>query len=431
MASPVVTVNVRNLAVGGDGVGEVVTQANGSDLLGITAFVPYTAIGEVVTARVQERKKNYLRAHLIEIERASPERVEPWCQYYSTCGGCELQHMSYEAQCNAKHAMVVGALRAARLESAVIASVRPVVAGNAYRYRRRVTLHVDSSGRVGFYRSQSRSVVAIDQCVVAVGAINEHLQNIQAFGKEVAGRISSILLEADDDGVVAVLKSPYDLTTTDIKAILASAKQYFANAILFAGDREIGGFGRQILALPLNEIGSILLHVPAGSFSQVNSEINQRVIKDVVERVRGRTIAHVLDLYAGAGNFSIPLGRAGSSITAVEVDKRLVSLGRDNASRYSLDTKVEFANVSVEKFLAEEMNRRADIIVADPPRNGLGPLVKELTFGKLLFLVSCQLPSFVRDVRGLLDNGWRVESITPYDMFSQTSYLETVAVLTR
>ena len=431
MSAPVVTVNVRNLAVGGEGVGEVTTQTNGSDLLGITAFVPYTAIGEVVTARVQERKKNYLRAQLLEVERSSVERVSPRCDYYFHCGGCELQHISYEEQLRAKQQMIIGALRAARLESGVVNCVEAVIPSRPYGYRRRISLHIDSSGRVGFYRAQSRSVVAITSCVVAVTEINEALSEIQNFGKDLCGKISSLQLEADDDGVVVVLKSPYDLTGTDIKFILACAKNYFANVILLAGDKEVGGFGRQILALPLNEAGSILLHVPAGSFSQVNTEINQQLIRDICDRVRSGTVRHVLDLYAGAGNFSIPLGRAGSSVTAVETDKRLVSLGRDNANRYSLGSKVEFVNLSVEKFIGEARKQGADVIVADPPRNGLGNLVRDFDFGKLFFLVSCQLPSFVRDLRGLIDSGWKVETIRPYDMFAQTSYLETLAVLVR
>ena len=199
--------------------------------------------------------------------------------------------------------------------------------------------------------------------------------------------------------------------------------------MLLAGDKERGGFGRQILELPLTPSGTFKLKVPAGSFSQVNWEINQRLIADVIEYSGiGRNV-RVDDLFSGAGNFSVPAARDGAKVTAVENDPRLVNLGRENASRYSLNN-LNFVETTVEKYLAGRKHQ-ADVIIADPPRSGLGTMAQSLTYAKKLVLISCQLSSFVRDLRLLQDNGWIVEKIRPYDMFAQTSYVEIMSIYSR
>ncbi len=430
--SPIVSVKIRNIAVGGAGVGEVVSQGDGKeDLLGIAAFVPYSIPGEKVSALVTSQKKRHLETELREIEDAAEERVVPRCKYYMACGGCELQHISYEGQLQAKYKMIDGALRAAKFPSEVSEALRPVTPGSPFSYRHRLTLHVDPHGKVGLYRTNSRSVVPIESCAISNQKINEALTHIQSFGKEVQGRISSVLLEADDQGIIAILKSPYDLGKAEAEQILNRAKMHFGNVKLVIGEKELSGSGRQILELPLNEQKSLVLQVPAGAFSQVNVGINQRLIAKVVEEIEVGARTKVLDLYAGAGNFSLPIAKRGGSVTAVECDPRLVSFGRENASRYGLEKKLEYVHSSVEKFLASQKDslRAFDCILADPPRSGLGNLAGELPQVKKLLLISCHLPSFTRDLRTLIDRGYEVKGIYPFDMFAQTSYIEILAVL--
>ena len=428
-----VTVNIRNIAVGGAGVGEVIAQSSfGGELLGITAFVPFTAVGEQVRARVLEQKGRYLKAELIQVEQASTYRLEPECKYFRSCGGCELQHIKYPGQLQAKQEMIAGSLRAAKLGSSVLEKVKPLVPSHPYHYRRRITLHLDAGGRVGFYRQNSRSVVPIYSCPIATEAINQLLPNIQAFGRKVQSRVSSIQLEEDAQGTVAVLKAPYDISKSQIQEILETARVFFPNIVLMAAEKESGGFGRQILELALNEKGSFTLQVPAGYFSQINWAINLSLIERVVHHADIVYGKRIYDLYAGAGNFSLPLGRAGAHVYAVECDKRLVFLGRENVKRCNLGKKIEYAEKSVEKFLSSRDNHQGiDLIVADPPRSGLGQLVASFGFAKKFLFVSCHLPSFVRDIKSFIEQGWSVEAIEPFDMFPQTSYVEILGVLNK
>jgi 23S rRNA (uracil1939-C5)-methyltransferase len=428
---PIVTVNIRNVAFGGDGVGEVTEQSDGSDLLGITTFVPFTAAGEVISARVTERKKQYLRAKLIDILEPSSSRVTPECEYFENCGGCELQHLSYQGQLDAKFEMIKGSLRAAKFGLDTISKLKPVVQSEPYQYRRRITLHVNAAGHVGFYQANSRSVVSIESCAVANKEINEILPKLKLLGQSLLGRVSSILVETDEVGPVVILKSPYALTSTEINTILTAAKKHLKNVTLLACDKDVGGFGRKILELPLNRQKTLNLQVPAGSFSQVNWEVNLKLLEKVVEVANIKAGVRVLDLFSGAGNFSLPLARAGAEVVAVESDSRLVGFCRENANRCGLAKKLTTLESSVENYLQANKAKSFDVLLADPPRSGLGAMVRELPSAGQLIFISCQLSSFVRDLRMIQDRGWRLETIIPFDMFAQTSYIEILSSFVR
>jgi 23S rRNA (uracil1939-C5)-methyltransferase len=427
-----VTVNIRGIAYGGAGVGEVTNQVDGrSDLLGITAFVPFTAPGEIVTARVVQRKERYINGELLVVETKAESRTTPLCKLFGQCGGCELQHLKYTAQLATKHQMISSALRAAQFSIHDIEKLQQIIPSSEYGYRRRISLHIDQSGKVGFYRSSSRSVVPTDHCPVAHPAINELLKNAQGFGLEVMGKLSGLQLEADDTGVVAVLRSPYALSKQAARAIMESAKRFFPNALLIAGDQELEGYGRQILEIPLNERKSLSLRVPAGFFSQVNASINTKLISRSIELTSPKLNERVLDLYSGAGNFSLPFAKAGALVSAVECDSRLVALGRENALHYGLKKQLEFSELSVEKFLKFQAKEPPpSILLADPPRSGLGSLIPQLPKAQSFVLVSCHLPSFVRDAKALIEQGYTLQTIEPYDMFAQTTYVEILALFT-
>ena len=426
-----VTVNIRSIAVGGAGIGETTAQSgSGSELLGIATFVPFTIPGEVVTAQVSQQKQRYLEARLLSVANPSSDRQSPRCSYYTICGGCELQHMTYNAQLLAKYEMIRGALRSARVPLDVVDKLQAISPSEPFHYRRRVTLHVDPQGRVGFYRAGSRSVVAIEQCEVAHPRINETLARAAQLGLALPGRISSIIIDIDTTGEIVLLRTPYDLGKSEQLKVLESAKAHFPHVRLLSAAGEVGGFGREFLELPLTEKGNLTLQIPAGCFSQVNWEINMRLIARAMELAQVKPHATVLDLYSGAGNFALPFARAGARVTAVETDPRLVACGRQNAKRYGLERTLEFYQGSVERYLEDgKLKGMLDAIIADPPRSGLGKVVPHLPVAKRLLLVSCHVPSFVRDLKGLIENGWRVESIEPFDMFAQTSYVEILSVL--
>ncbi len=423
--------NIRNLAYGGEGVGEV-TAAKNNALLGITAFVPYTIPGETVTAKIIKEKDRYVKTELVELLNPSPDRVSAECKYFQNCGGCELQHISYPKQLELKSEMIRGAFAAAKYRSTELELIRPVAPSRPFGYRRRITLHIapTGGGKIGFYQSGSRSVVEISKCEVAEASINQLFPKIQELSRAIAGRISSLVLESDDKGVIAVLKSPYDIGAREQERILKIAHQYLSDVVLMAAGKEIGGFGRKIIEFPLNQSGTMMLQAPAGYFSQINREINLSLISYVTAFAKSEQTKTALDLYAGAGNFSIPLAKSGIRVKAVEVDKQLVNIGQQNSLRYVSDKQLSFTASPVERFLTEN-NAEFDLIVADPPRSGLAELTRQLPHSQSFVLVSCHLPSCVRDVKMLLDAGYQLLEIQPFDMFAQTTYVEIACLFSR
>ncbi len=428
-----VTVKIRNISSSrGGGVGEVISQNDlKTDLLGISAFVPFTARGEVVKAKVEKREKKFLKTKLLEVIEPSSKRCNPRCKVFKKCGGCELQHLEIEEERESKFEMIKGALRASRCDLEIIDSLKPLVGGNEYGYRRRVNLHIDSKGNVGFFRQKSTVVEKITNCPIVTDEINELLENIQSFGSRVCGRITSILLESDKDGVIAVLRTPYDLHKSEINRILEVSKDYFLNAFIYSLNKEVGGYGRNQIELLLKENSSLILKVPVGSFTQVNWEVNQKLIKRVLAFVNKEEYKSVLDLYSGAGNFSLPLASLRLKVIAVECDKVLVSGGNRSVDNLNLNKFLTFKKMSVEKYLRRFNKLTFDVIIADPPRSGLGSLVTLLPKAKRLIVVYCSLPSFIRDLKKISQIGWKLKTIEPFDMFSRTSYIETLAVFDR
>lgn len=423
-----VEVQIRNIAFGGDGVGEVVEEVGeqNSVLQGITAFVPFTAVGDRVLAPVEEKKKNHLRCDTGEIVEASNLRVEPACQYFSNCGGCHFQHISTEAQLEAKRSMLVGALRVARCSHTVLQAVRPIVAADMLGYRRRIRLHVNPKGQVGFYQPRSRVVVPISDCLVADSAIRKVLPGLADLAPIFAGVIGSVLLESDSDGVVALLVAPYQIKEQAARKLLNEIKHVLPNCSIHFASKEIARSGRQLLSLSLPE--NTKLRVAAGGFSQANWSINLKMIDDCLELLNKEGNVPLFDLYSGAGNFSLPAAVSGRQVTAVEQDETLVRWGQQAVSEHGLEGNLTFVQSSVESYCRDNSFPQGAVILADPPRSGLGPLVKMLQPARALYFVSCHLPSFVRDLKQLLELGWEVESIQPYDMFPQTTHMEILGV---
>jgi len=425
-----VKVNIREIAAGGAGVGEVF---EGSEkLLGITAFVPFTVRGEKVTARVVEKKERFIRTALEALESPSEERVEPRCAVYGQCGGCELQHMSYEEQLSAKQSMILGALRSRRFSEDELSRVSIIEASTPYNYRRRINLHVSEEGKIGFYRAKSRAVVPISQCEISDLAINEALESCQSLGKVLSGKVSSIVLESDQEGVIALLGARVEPSKSEIDSILNAAKECFSDATLISSGKELGGFGRKILEIPVSAGGAQKIGVPLGEFSQVNSEVNQKMVDYVLEASQVKKGSQVHDLYSGAGNFTIPLAKKGAEVVAVECSAQLTSFCSRNAEKHGVSDRVKVVDKSVEKFLKGRKGEgKVDLVVVDPPRSGLNLIARELSYSERVILISCQLVSFARDLKILVESGWALEEVKPFDMFAQTSHLELVGVLSR
>lgn len=425
-----IKVHIRNLAVGGAGVGNVTsvspslkTSSDDPPLEGITAFVPFTIPGEDVWAHVDLHKKRYVEARLAEVISPAAGRVTPRCCHFGVCGGCELQHMSYASQLESKQAMIRSMLQVGGCGPEILNCLETIIPSQPFNYRRRIALHLDRQGNLGFYRSRSREIISLSECPIADPQIGALLPKLPYFAKAVCHKISTLILECDSSGVCAVLRALGRLSESELESLRDAAQLVFESVMIQDDSGERLTFGRRELTMPTVD-GSV--QVPVGAFSQINSEVNLQLVTAVCNELSQRGVREIWDLYAGAGNFALPLARRSFAVTAVEVDPRLVEVGKQEVSDYVCS--------SVEAFLRNGSSSRKakrslpDAIVADPPRSGLGNLVKSLPEVESLILISCHLPSFVRDLKNLTHGDWRVSRIVPFDMFAQTSYVEMMSV---
>ena len=429
-----IQIEVRAIATGGDSVGQVVSQDSGAeDLLGITAFIPYAVPGELIEAAVTQRKERFLRAELRSVLRAAEERVEPRCEYFGRCGGCDFQHIGYQRQLAEKQDMIISAMRAAQFGERELELVQKIVpSDNPFGYRQRITLHINQRGKVGFYRAGSRDLIEVKHCEIADSGISAVIDGISRLGEALANQVSSIRLVADSQGVIAVLETPYDMAAGQARELLRRCAAVVPNSSLQHDGTEIAGVGRTQFSE--SAAGSDAVRLPAAAFSQVNTGVNRKLVSRVVEKVsEQQSSKEILDLYAGAGNFSLPIAsRLGASkITAVEYDAELVKSGRENAARLELDRRLSFQKARVEDYLQKHRAPEGCAVIADPPRSGLGAVVRQLNGAEYLLFIACHMPSFLRDAKALKAGGWELVSIEPYDMFPQTAHVEILGEFRR
>ncbi len=389
-----IEVAIRDLAVGGEGVGR--------DAAGRVFFVAATAPGDRVRARVTELRKRHGRAEVEAFLEASPDRVEPRCPVFGECGGCTWQHLSYSTQVAAKLQFLRDALvrigRARELpEIEFVASPKPW----AYRARARLGC---AGHRVGFRKRHSHEICAIRGCPLLVAPLSERLATLAAQRDAAPAASLELELTAGADGVVRCVERGV--------AQPAPSSLHERLEIAVAGDR---------------------FWVSPGVFVQANALLLPRLV-DEVARAAG-TGAAALELYAGAGFFSLPLGRRFARLVCVEASASACRDLRDNLARAGVGgVDVVCTSVTPARLRGWLREHEPEVAVLDPPRAGLGRAgAGELAagVGKRIVYLACDPASWGRDVGVLCAEGWQLRRVIGFDLFPQTSHVEALAVLER
>jgi 23S rRNA (uracil1939-C5)-methyltransferase len=388
---------VEKLVYGGEGLGR---------LDGRAVLAPFVLPGERVRVRGVGEKPGLLRAGLLEVLDAAPERVAPPCPYFMRCGGCQYQHAAYEMQLALKRGILEDQLRR-------IGKIAPpeiaVVSGEPWGYRNRVQLHV-AQGALGYRAARSHKLCPIEQCPIASPALN---------------RAIAILREMLGDARWPRFVRQIELFTneTEIQLNVLETEHPVARRFFDWCAERIPGLVSGALDYPAADF---MWRVSYGSFFQVNRFLADKLVETALDGARGQT---ALDLYAGVGLFSLPLARRFASVTAVESGARAAGDLRFNAERAGIALRVE--KTDAEAWI-EQLETAPDFVLLDPPRAGIGKRMVE-RLGQLrppkVALVSCDPATLARDLAGLTGAGYRIERLTLVDLFPQTYHLETVAQL--
>jgi len=393
-----IEVTVEKLVYGGEGLGR---------LEGRAVLAPFVLPGERVRLRAVSEKPGLVRAGLVEVLAAAPERVAPPCPYFMRCGGCHYQHAPYEMQLALKQAILEDQLR--RIGKIAPPAEIGVVAGEPWGYRNRVQMHI-ANGALGYREAQSRKLCRIEKCPIGSSAINaaiailremlgdprwpRFVRAVELFSNETEMQLN--VLETEHP----VARWFFDWCAERIPGLVSGALDYAAAGHTW--------------------------RVSYGSFFQVNRFLIDRLVETALDGAEGQT---ALDLYAGVGLFSLALAQRFGSVTAVESGARAAGDLRFNAERAGLALRVEQTDAEV---WLEQLETAPDFVLLDPPRAGIGRrMVERLAHlrPRRLAIVSCDPATLARDLAGLAAAGYRIDRLTLVDLFPQTYHLETVAQL--
>jgi len=363
---------------------------------GLTVFVSLAVAGDKLRVRLGEVKGKTAFAEIVEILERSEHRVNPPCEYFGTCGGCDFQQMTYAAQLAAKVGIIRDCLhRIAKIEYEGEIAIIP--SPDEFGYRLRAQWHADTvQKRIGYYRRNSRDLIDIQKCIVLVPELNDELD---AMRREL----------------------PWHTFVAD-KFQIDAAVGTNGSVSIHSDD-----FAEPPERIGITAVGE-KFRFTAKSFFQGNRSMVDKLVETAIGDAKGET---ALDLYCGVGLFTLPLARRFEKVVGVEESEESIEFANKNAEKAGL-SNIDFYPASVRDYLASDEAAKADFVLLDPPRAGTEKDTIMNLIGlkpKHISYVACEPSVLARDLKRFVESGYKIESITALDMFPQTHHVETVVHL--
>ena len=422
---------------------------------GYPLFIPGVLPGEEAEIQVMKTMKKYGFAKLIKVTKESPDRVEPPCHVFWECGGCQLQHLSYEGQLVQKQKTVRDAME--RLGKLPDVLVHPVIGmDDPWRYRNKSQIPFsERDGEVvsGFYRSRTHHIVDTDVCIIQGEEADElmatlkkelHTMGIEAYDERTnRGMLRHLIVrKARATGELMVVlvtrskKFPQKEAAMElIKRVVPNVTSIMQNVnsektnVIF-GEETILLHGKPFI---VDSIGDIHFEISARSFYQVNSEQTKVLYEQALKYAQLTGNETVIDAYCGIGSISLFLAQNAKEVYGVEIVPQAIEDAKRNAELNGIDNaffEAGPAEVVIPKWYAD--GKHFDVLVVDPPRKGCDEKLLETILEykpKRVVYVSCNPATLARDLRILEDGGYRTQEVQPVDMFPHSSHIEVVTWL--
>ena len=390
-------------------------------------------LGEEVTYEIYAERSKFNEAKAIDILTPSDKRVVPPCPYFGTCGGCSLQHTVHSEQIQLKQNTLLEHLKHyANLTPERI--IEPLL-GPVWHYRHKAQLSVQyqpetKKAVVGFKQNNAHTVVGIKECLILPSHINFEELSLLVNRLSVADAVRAIDIAVGDDDVTAlILHHTKPLIEADETKIMHFSKKYHFH---FYGQSQGRASvkkiypedGQDFLSYTVN---GIELQFHPSDFTQINPEMNRKMVTQVLDLLTLKPTDHVLDLYCGMGNFSLPIAKKVASVTGIEGVAEMVKRAQDNATLNGI-TNAQFFKSDLARPKTMWPNKAYDKLLIDPPRTGANmSLVLSLKIPHIVY-VSCDPATLARDAKMLGENGYKLQAVGIMDMFPQTKHVESVAV---
>ncbi len=413
---------------------------------GKAVFVAGALPGERVRVQQTARQRSFDEAKTLEVLLASPDRVEPRCPHFGTCGGCALQHLAEDRQIHAKQRVLLENLE--RIGHVTPGRVLPPLVDAAWGYRRKGRFSVRRVEKkdktlVGFREQDPRFVADLSVCHTVIPQIGFRVDALATLvdGLDARRDIPQIEFIAGDpapdfSGVALVFRHLQPLGEVDRAALVGFAQQHG-----FAIFLQPGGIDSVHPLWPAEP--KLAFRLPAWDvelqfrpldFIQVNAGLNQKMIALAIELLEPQSGDRVLDLFCGLGNFTLPLARTVREAVGVEGDSGLVQRARDNAAHNGLaNARFHAADLAQDLRSHTWMREGFDRVLLDPPRSGADVVLKQLPLKGLqrIVYVSCHPGSLARDAGYLVkERGWKLQAAGVMDMFPHTAHVESIALFT-
>jgi 23S rRNA (uracil1939-C5)-methyltransferase len=396
----------------GDGVAVAAAQS---------IYVPYTLGGE--TVEVEPVPGHHPdRRRLLRVERASPERITPFCPHFGVCGGCAIQHWQPENYRAWKRDMVVETLARAKIDC----EVAPLIDAHG-QGRRRITLHARMGThevlKVGFSAVHSHDIIPVDRCPILDPGLDGALDAAWALAEPLisVGKPLDIQITATSNGLDVDVRGSGPLPSALIATLSRVAEKHALARLTRHGELVL------MRSPPTIAIGAAQVALPSGSFLQATVAGEEALAALVAEHCKRSK--HIADLFCGVGPFALRLA-AKSKIAAFDSDAGSVAALQKAATSTSglKPVKAEARDLFRRPLVPQEL-RDYDTVVFDPPRQGAEAQAKQLAASKIpvVVAVSCNIATFARDARILIEGGYRIEGVTPVDQFKYTPHVELVA----
>jgi 23S rRNA (uracil1939-C5)-methyltransferase len=398
-------ITLTTLTYGGDAMGRLAD--------GRAVFVPFGLPGERVRIRLTDEKRNFARGELVEVLEASPDRITPRCVHFGVCGGCHYQHLPYEKQLDVKVDILRDQLtRIGKIENPPVQ--RMVASPGPWNYRNHVQFHLTRERKLGYFTALRPRVFAISECHLPEGSINFLWPQLEFEPGMNIERIS--LRSGRDEELMLVLESDSpEAPELEIEAGISVAHVFEEHAVVIAGNDHI-----TIRVLERD------FRVSAASFFQVNTAMAEKMVDHLLSTLAISESTVILDIYCGAGLFSAFLAPKCGRLIGFEASESA-------CEDFSVNLD-EFENVELYEGLAEDvipnLEVRPDIVLVDPPRAGLDKSVVDgiLKLGpKVIAYISCDPSTLARDSARLINGGYRLRDVTPFDLFPQTYHIESIS----
>ena len=409
MTQPTFDILLEKLTYGGEAMGRLPD--------GRAVFVPFGLPGEQVRVRLIQDKQNFARGELVEVVTASPKRVDPKCKHFGKCGGCHYQNLSYENQLQAKTEILRDQFqRIGKIENPPI---KPIVPSPLeWNYRNHVQFHLTAEGKLGFVNSKGNSVFPIEECHLPETGIDSFWRELQFESNKEVERVS--LRAGHNEELMVVLESEnFETPELEIEADVSVVHLFDEHPVVIAG--------RDHFVVSVLEKD---FRVSAASFFQVNTKMAEKMVEYLLARLPVSMSTTVLDVYCGVGLFSKFFASKCEQVIGIEASE---SACEDFV--FNLD---EFDNVELYEGAAEEilpgLAGRLDsstFVIVDPPRAGLERHALDAILSikpQIIAYVSCDPSTLARDAARLINGGYRLVEVTPFDLFPQTYHIESISI---